>query len=131
MGLTAPIIGFGASFESSMNRVKALTGTSDDPLSFKRLTDQAKELGKTTKFSAGEAADAMGFLAMAGFDTNKIIGAMPGVLELAASAQLDLASAADITSNIMTGYGKTTEELGHVNNVLVKSFSSGNVDLRQ
>ena len=85
MGLTAPIIGFGAavgvafgSFESSMNRVKALTGTSDDPLSFKRLTDQAKELGKTTKFSAGEAADAMGFLAMAGYDTNKLIGAMHG-----------------------------------------------------
>ena len=136
MGLTAPIVGgvaaaamaFGG-FEKSMNRVKALSGATGKD--FDALTQQAKDLGKTTAFSAKEAADAMGFLAMAGFDTTKIIGAMPGVLELAASAQLDLASAADITSNILTGYGMQTEDLSRVNNVLVKSFTSANTDLTQ
>ena len=136
MGLTAPIVGgvaaaamaFGG-FEKSMNRVKALSGATGKD--FDALTQQAKDLGKTTAFSAKEAADAMGFLAMAGFSTTKIIGAMPGVLELAASAQLDLASAADITSNILTGYGMQTEDLSRVNNVLVKSFTSANTDLTQ
>jgi len=135
MGLTAPIVGgvaavavaFGG-FEKSMNRVKALTGATG--ADFEKLSDQAKELGKTTAFSASEAADAMGFLAMAGFKTTEIIGAMPGVLELAASAQIDLASAADITSNIMTGYGQQTSDLARTNNILVQAMTSANVDLR-
>lgn len=133
-GVTLPIVGAGAavittaaSFESSMNRVKGLTGATGDE--FDKLRDQARELGATTQYSASEAADGMGFLAMAGFKTNEILGAMPSVLELAASAQMDLASAADITSNILTGYGKNVGELGHVNDVLVKAMTSANVDL--
>jgi len=136
MGLTLPIVGLGAaagiafgSFEKSMNRVKALTGATGGD--FKLLENQAKDLGKTTKFSAGEAADAMGFLGMAGFKTKEIYGAMPNVLELASAATLDIASAADITSNIMTGFGQTTEDLAHTNNVLVKAFTSANTDLTQ
>ena len=77
MGLTAPIVGMGAaagiafgSFEKSMNRVKALTGATGGD--FKLLEGQAKELGETTKFSASEAADAMGFLGMAGFKKKEI-----------------------------------------------------------
>ena len=135
MGLTAPIVGMGAavavafgSFEKSMNRVRALTGATGQD--FDALKAQAKELGKTTSFSASEAADAMGFLAMAGFKTSEVIGAMPGVLELAAAAQMDLASAADITSNIMTGYGQTTEDLARTNNILVQAMTTANVDLR-
>ncbi len=96
-----------------------------------RLEAQARELGKTTQFSASEAADAMGFLAMAGFDADKIIASMPGTLQLAASAQMDLAQAADIVSNVMTGYNMTAGDLGRVNDVLVKSFTSTNTDLSQ
>ena len=135
MGLTTPIvagisaaaIAFGG-FEQSMNRVKALTGATGED--FDKLSAQAKELGKTTKFSASEAADGMGFLAMAGFETTEIIAAMPGILQLAASAQIDLATAADITSNIMTGYGQSTRDLAHTNDVLVQAMTSANVDLR-
>jgi TP901 family phage tail tape measure protein len=134
-GVTLPIVGAGtavimtaANFEASMNRVRGLTGATGSDL--EKLTAQARELGATTQYSASDAADAMGFLAMAGFKTNDILGAMPGTLELAASAQMDLASAADITSNILTGYGKDVEELGHVNDVLVKAMTSANVDLR-
>lgn len=132
--LTVPLVGVGAAvvtasanFETGMNRVKALTNaTADD---FAELRDQAKLLGRTTMFSASQAADAMGFLAMAGFKANDILGAMPSTLSLAAAAQIDLATAADITSNILTGYGLTVEELTHANDVLVKTFTSANTDL--
>ena len=134
MGITAPIAGIGigaimtgANFEKGMNRVKALTGTTGDD--FAALTQQAKDLGSSTAFSATQASEAMGFLAMAGFKSNDIIGAMPGVLNLAAAAQMDLGDAADITSNILTGFGKDVSELGQVNDVLVKAMTSANVDL--
>src|SRR5690606_25937560 len=134
--LTVPITALGtvalntaANFESAMNRVRALTGATGEELA--ALEEQAMELGRTTQFSASQAADAMGFLAMAGFDTNQILGAMPSVLQLAASAQLDMARAADITTNILTGYGMTVEELERANDVLVKSFISANTDLVQ
>lgn len=132
--LTVPLVGVGtavvmasANFETGMNRVKALTNaTADD---FADLRDQAKLLGRTTMFSASQAADAMGFLAMAGFKANDILGAMPSTLSLAAAAQIDLATAADITSNILTGYGLQVEDLAHANDVLVKTFTSANTDL--
>lgn len=123
------VVSAAADFEQSMNRVGVLTGATDTQ--FKALEAQAKELGRTTQFSASQAADAMGFLGMAGFDTEQIFGAMPGTLQLAAAAQMDLARAADITSNVMSGYGMEVEQLGHVNDVLVKSFTSANTDLAQ
>ena len=116
-----------ANFEKSMNRVAALTGATGRD--FDALNQQAKDLGASTMFSASQSAEAMGFLAMAGFKTNDIMGAMPGVLDLAAASQIDLADAADIASNILTGYSKSTEELAHVNDVLVKAMTSANVDL--
>lgn len=134
-GLTAPIaaIGIGAlmtgaKFEKGMNRVRALSGATGKE--FDALTQQAKDLGASTMFSATEASDAMGFLAMAGFKTNDVLGAMPGVLNLAAASQMDLATTADITSNILTGFGLEVSELGRVNDVLVKGMTSANVDLQ-
>jgi len=133
--VTLPILGTGAAilrtagdFEASMNRVRALTGATGQE--FEALRNQAKELGRTTQFSASQAADAMGFLAMAGFDVNQILGAMPSTLQLAAAAQIDLATAADITSNILTGYGLAVEDLQRANDVLVATFTKANVNLR-
>lgn len=123
------VVSAAADFEQSMNRVGVLTGATDTQ--FEALSDQAKELGRTTQFSASQAADAMGFLGMAGFRTDEILGAMPQTLQLAAAAQMDLAQAADITSNVMSGYGMEVEQLGHINDVLVKSFTSANTDLGQ
>lgn len=134
--LTLPIVGFGAltirsaaQFEASMNRVGVLTGATGDR--FDALEAQARMLGETTQFSATQAGDAMGFLAQAGFDTEKILAAMPGTLQLAAAAQMDLASAADIVSNVLTGYNLEASELARVNDVLVKTFASANTDLMQ
>jgi TP901 family phage tail tape measure protein len=135
LGVTAPIAGIGigaimtgAKFEKGMNRVKALSGATGKE--FDALKQQAKDLGSSTMFSATEASEAMGFLAMAGFKTNEVIGVMPGVLNLAAAAQMDLGQAADITSNIMTGFGIEVKDLDRMNDALVKGMTSANVDLQ-
>lgn len=132
--LTVPIVGMGAAiiatsgnFEAGMNRVRAVSGATGDD--FEALREQAKMLGRTTQFSATQAADAMGFLAMAGFDVDEILGAMPNTLNLAAAAQIDLGTAADITSNIMSGYGVQVEDLAAANDALVKTFTSTNTTL--
>lgn len=134
--LTLPIAGAGLAvlkmsgdFEKSMNKVGALTGSTGKEL--EGLRNQAKELGATTQFSASQAADAMSFLGMAGFETNEIMAAMPGTLDLAASSGMDLATTADIMSNVLTGFGKKAEEAGHLSDVMAKAVSSSNTDMLQ
>lgn len=121
-------------FESSMNRVRALTGESGE--AFDALRSQALELGGSTQYSASQSAEAMGFLSMAGFDANEIMAAMPGTLQLAAAGQIDLARAADISSNVLSGYSSVMEESGdmstalaRVNDVMASAMTGANVDL--
>jgi len=134
--VTLPILGIGAAsiktaadFEASMLKVKAISGATEEQ--FKQLTDQARELGATTQFSASEAAEAMNFLAMAGFDTVKIMEAMPSVLNLAAASSVDLGTSADIVTNIMSGFNLTADELAGTVDILTKQFTSSNTDLSQ
>src|SRR5690625_5118085 len=136
VGLTVPLSGIGyavarmgGDFQSSMNRVQALTSAAGDQL--EALRDQAKELGIETQFSASEAADAMGFLAMAGFAANQILGTLPDTLSLAAASGMDLARTADVMSNIMQGYGLQTHEAARASDVLTAAFTSSNTDLGQ
>lgn len=116
-----------ADFEFQMNRVQALTGATIEQ--FETLNATAREMGATTQFSAGQAAEALGFLAQAGGDAVLINKQLPTALELAASAGTDLATAADIVTNIMAGYNLEASELTRVNDVLVKTFTSANTDL--
>jgi len=116
----------GIEFESSMARVKALSGATNEQ--FKQLEATAKKLGATTTFSASQSAEAMQFLAMAGFKTNDITKAMPGLLDLAAAGQTDLATTADITSNILSGFGISADKTTHVADVMAKAMTSANVD---
>jgi TP901 family phage tail tape measure protein len=134
--VTAPLVAFGATaiktagdFEAAMNRVRGITRATG--VEFQQLEALAKDLGATTQFSASQAADAMGFLAMAGFNTNQIISALPGTLELAAAGNLDLARAADIASNVLSGYGMEAEEVGRVNDVLALASISANTNVEQ
>jgi len=136
LGLTTPIVGMGtamimtaANFQSGMNKVKAISGATGKD--FEALEEQAKDLGATTKFSASEAADGMSFLAMAGFETNEIISAMPGMLDMAAASGLELADAADIASNIMSGFNMEASEAGRVADFLAKTAASANTDVHQ
>lgn len=136
IGVTAPVVAFGAlalkaggDFEAAMNRVGAITGATGGDLT--RLSDAAKQMGRETQFSASQAADALGFLGMAGFNAGQAVEALPGTLQLAAAAQMDLAQSADIVSNVLSGYGMQVGELARVNDVLVKTFTSSNTDLVQ
>lgn len=134
--LTAPLAVLGglavktsADFEQTMARVGAVSNATGEELA--ALTAQARELGATTRFTASQAAEAQAFLSMAGFKPSQTLAAMPSTLNLASAAMLDMGRAADITSNILTGFGMRVDELGHVNDVLVKAFTSSNTDLNQ
>jgi TP901 family phage tail tape measure protein len=134
--ITLPIVGLGAAtvktaadFEESMDKVSAISGATGTD--FENLEKQAKDLGATTKFSASEAAEGMQFLGMAGFDTKEIMAAMPGLLDLAAAGALDLGRAADIASNIMSGFSIDASKAGHVSDVLAKASASANTNVEQ
>lgn len=124
--LRAPVM-TAASFEQAMNRVGAVSQASS--IELQTMSSQARELGRQTQFTAMQAADAQGFLAMAGFRTDQILGAMPGTLQLAAAAQMDLGRSADIVSNVLTGYRLEVDQLNRVNDVMVSAFTGANMDL--
>jgi len=134
MGLTLPIAAFGASafktaatFDKSMNKVQALTGASEKSL--KSMREEAKRLGSTTAFSASQAGDAMAFFGQAGFNTNEILKATGPTLALAAASSTDLATTADIASNIMGGFNIKASEMGRVADVLALATAKGNINL--
>ncbi len=118
-----------ANFEQSMAKVKAISGATDTE--FRQLTDTAKYLGETTQFSASQAADGLAFLSLAGFKAQDSINAMPAVLNLAAAGAIDLGTAADISSNIMTGFGIAAKDTGVAADILTKTFTTANTDMNQ
>ncbi|NGP60056.1 phage tail tape measure protein [Paenibacillus thiaminolyticus] len=114
-------------FEQSMANVRAITNANADE--FKALSDEAKRLGKTTVFSASEAADGMKYLGMAGWDANAIIAGMPGLLDLAAAAGEDLARTADIVSDTMTGFQLSASKASHVADVFAYTATKSNTNV--
>jgi len=123
-----------ANFDDQMRAAGAVTGAmtagvgelSDE---MKAMTEVAKDMGRTTRYTASQAAEALRFLGMAGFTATQATKALPGTLQLAAAGALDLGTAADITTNVLTGFGIEVERLADVNDVLVKTFTSSNVNL--
>ncbi len=126
-GLAISSVKTAAEFEASMKTVSAIGGVTGE--TFDAMRNQAMELGKTTSFSASQAADGMKFLSMAGFDAEQVMAAMPGVLDLAAASGTDLAVAADIASNILSGLGLEAEQTGKLVDVMAKATSSSNMDV--
>lgn len=118
-----------ADFETSMSRVGAISRANATDLADMR--DIAKQLGSTTEFTAAQAADGLGFLAMAGFDARESIAAIPGVLDLATASGLGLAEAADIASNVMSGFGIAATDVGSVTDVLAATASRANTNVSQ
>jgi TP901 family phage tail tape measure protein len=108
-------------FDQSMQNLSAITRDNTDA-----LREQARELGGNTVFTASEAADAMTKLAMAGFDTNQILAATPATLALASAGQIELAEAADIASNVLSGFGLQAEETDRVVDVLAATATTTN-----
>lgn len=125
--VAAPV-SIAVNFEQSIARLGAITRSGDDALL--GLEKTARRLGETTQFSASEAASAMTFLGMAGFKTNEIISATPGMLNLAQAAGSDLADTADIASNILSGFSLKADEMGRVGDVLSATFTTSNTTLQ-
>ena len=118
-----------AEYEKHLNRIEAVTGATVGQMG--RLTGQAKELGKTTIFSAQQAAEGMAFLGMAGFDAEEVLKAMPGVTKLAAIGMTGMSTAADIATNILLGFGLEVEDIARVNDVMAAAITESNTDLRK
>ena len=113
-----------ANFEQQLAGVRAVTGATEQQ--FASLRAEARRLGGTTEFTATQVASAMGFLGRAGFEANQVLASTEGVLTLATAGALDLAQAADIASNVLTGFNLQVTELGRVNDVLAATASSTN-----
>lgn len=101
--LVSSVVSTGMAFESSMSNVQALSGATG--ADFEALSEKAQEMGAKTKFSASEAADAMGYMAMAGWDAKDMLNGIEGVMNLAAASGEDLASVSDIVTDAMTAFG--------------------------
>jgi len=136
LGVTAPILAFGkaatttfSNFDDTMRQVAAVTGATGEK--FTELTALAREMGETTSFKASEAAEAMTYLGMAGFTADEIISSLPATLALARAGVLDLGSAADIMSNVMTIFGLETDQAAHTADVLAKVAHSTNTNVIQ
>jgi TP901 family phage tail tape measure protein len=117
--------------EDALARVGVKTGTINDEKAFKQLADQARELGKTTTFTALEVASAQDFMAQAGMKHNEILAAAPTMLALSRAGTLDLASAADISTNVLAGMKLEVEDLGHAADVLAFTAHNANTDVLQ
>lgn len=101
--LVSSVVSTGMAFESSMSNVQALSGATG--ADFEALSTKAQEMGAKTKFSASEAADAMGYMAMAGWNAKDMLNGIEGVMNLAAASGEDLASVSDIVTDAMTAFG--------------------------
>ncbi|AND84282.1 phage tail tape measure protein [Clostridium tyrobutyricum] len=132
--VTLPLVGVGAAavktsmdFEAQMSKVQAISGATGN--GFNKLREQAIKLGADTSFSATEAAEGQENLASAGFKTNEILEAMPGMLSLAAAGDVDIATASDIAGSSLRGFGMEAGQATHVADVLAKTAADTNAGI--
>lgn len=127
LGIAAAAIKVGSDFDTSMSEVSAISGATGKDLDI--LRDKAKEMGSTTKFSASESADAMKYMAMAGWNSQQMVSGLPGILNLAAASGEDLATTSDIVTDALTAFGLKADDSGHFADVLAKTASSANTNV--
>lgn len=116
-----------AAFESQMSTVKAISGASGEE--FTALAEKAKYMGATTAFTATEAAQALEYMAMAGWKTDDMLNGLEGIMHLAAASGEDLASTSDIVTDALTAFGLTASDSGHFADVLAAASSSANTSV--
>ena len=133
-GVTTPIVGLGtvavktaADFDSAMSQVAAVSGATGNDL--EALRDKAREMGAKTKFSASEAAEAMNYMAMAGWKTSDMLSGIEGIMNLAAASGEDLASTSDIVTDALTAFGLTAADSGHFADILAAASSNANTNV--
>ena len=117
----------GSDFEAAMSEVQAISGATGSDL--EKLSDAAKEMGATTKFSASESAEALKYMAMAGWDTEEMLNGLPGVINLAAASGEALGTVSDIVTDAMTAFGLSTEETSRFVDVLAQTANKSNTNV--
>lgn len=136
LGVTAPLVGLGlaavkvgSEYEASMSKVQAISGATGSEM--QQLEDIAREMGATTRYSASEAADALSYMALAGWDTERMVAALPSVLNLATAGQLDLAQASDIVTDMMSMFGMEADEASRATDVFASAQANSNTSVEQ
>lgn len=134
--VTAPLVGLGTAavktagdFQQAMAQVAAVSGLDTASKEFDALSDKAKEMGATTKFSASEAAEAFNYMAMAGWDAQQMMDGISGVMDLAAASGEDLATVSDIVTDALTGFGLQAKDSAHFADVLAAASNSANTNV--
>ncbi|MGN0416928.1 phage tail tape measure protein [Anaerostipes faecalis] len=117
----------GIDFEAGMSEVQAISGASGKNL--QALTNVAKEMGATTKFSATQSAEALKYMAMAGWKTQQMVSGLPGVMNLAAASGEDLGTVSDIVTDALSAFGLQAKDSAHFADVLAKASSSSNTNV--
>lgn len=125
--LTADSVSAGMNFESAMSSVGAISGATGKDLN--DLTAKAKEMGATTQFSATESANAMEYMAMAGWKTKDMISGIGGIMDLAAASGSDLARTSDIVTDALTAFGKSAKDSGTFADVMAAASSNANTNV--
>lgn len=121
---TTEVVKTGMTFEGSMSNVAAISKANSDEL--EQLKEKAKELGATTRYTASESADAFGYMALAGWKVEDMLNSVDGVLNLAASSNMDLARASDIVTDYLTAFGLEAEDATHFVDIMTYAMSSSN-----
>ena len=116
-----------ADFDTAMSQVAAVSGATGSDLD--ALRDKAREMGAKTKFSASEAAEAMNYMAMAGWKTTDMLGGIEGIMNLAAASGEDLATTSDIVTDALTAFGLSADDSGHFADVLAAASSNANTNV--
>lgn len=139
-GATAAIgvasIKVGAEFEQGMSQVAATMGFTADEIrggskEFELMKDAAKKAGRETQFSATEASEAMNYLALAGYDAQKSVDTLPGVLNLAAAGGMELGKATDLVTDGMSALGLSTDKTGQFVDEMAKTAQKSNTSVEQ
>lgn len=132
--VSATVAGFGAyavkvgsDFEASMSKVQAISGATAEDMQL--LEEKAKAMGASTKFSASESAEALQYMAMAGWKTEDMLGGLEGIMNLAAASGEDLALTSDIVTDALTAFGLKASDSGHFADVLAKASSNSNTNV--
>ena len=124
---TKSAIGAGMSFDAGMSQVSAIAGATGED--FDLLRAKAIEMGSQTQFSATEAAEAMTYMGMAGWETQDMLDGISGIMDLAAASGESLATTSDIVTDALTAFGLTAADSGHFANVLAVAATSANTDV--
>jgi len=126
-GLATAAVKVASDFDSAMSQVAAVSGATGKEL--EALRDKAREMGAKTKFSASEAAEAMNYMAMAGWKSKDMISGIDGIMNLAAASGEDLATTSDIVTDALTALGLSAADSGHFADILAAASSNANTNV--